>query len=298
MNKLESMKAFVAVCEFGNFTSASPALNMSPVMVGKHIDYLEKLLSVKLINRTTRKQSITEAGKIFLKDCIDIIERVRKAESLYDRVNDKPKGKIKITAPRLLGTSLVTPIITEYISKNPELEIELVLDDNVVNIVECGFDIAIRIGQLRDSCYLVAKKLDPYSMVVCASPEYIKIHGTPTHPTELVNHRCLNHLKWNDKLDWNTLIKDSSKNMEIKSSFSSDSGLALSHAAISGVGIAMLPSFLVRREIKNGTLLSILSEYLPKAREVNILTQHDKNPVKKVKDLVGYLESRMKNIDP
>ncbi|MCV9877507.1 LysR family transcriptional regulator [Brenneria izbisi] len=293
MSNLESMKVFVTVTEVGSFSAASSLLNISPVMVGKHIKYLEKKLKVRLINRTTRKQSLTEAGRLYLNDCKDILEKIKLSETIAERLDNAPRGKIRITAPNTLGSTLVTQALVEFIERFRGTEIELLLDDNVSNIIEEGIDVAIRIGDLQTSSYLVAKQLKHYSMRICASPQYVKENGIPSSPAELKNHNCLTHLLWNENTGWESLFDSRQRTNIEKGNFSTNNGLALRKAALAGAGLVMLPNVLMAQDIENGRLVSMLDDFLPPPRKVHLLYPYQNNPLPKIRSLVDFLVKKL-----
>ncbi|CDG22120.1 Transcriptional regulator, LysR family [Xenorhabdus poinarii G6] len=293
MNKLESMKVFVTVSEAGSFSAASSLLNISPVMVGKHIEYLEKTLQLRLIHRTTRKQSLTEAGRMYLLDCKDILERIRISETIAERLDNTPRGKVRITAPNTLGSTLVTQAIVEFMYRYQDIKVELLLNDKVSNIIEEGIDLAVRIGELQSSSYLVAKQLKPYSVSICASPQYIKKNGFPKSPSELENHNCLTHLLWNENTGWESLFYSKKHAISTKGNFSTNNGIALRNAALAGCGIVMLPDALLAQEIKNGNLITMLEEYAPSPRKVHLLYPYQNQPLPKTRCLIDFLSKKL-----
>ncbi|MBU2711714.1 LysR family transcriptional regulator [Zooshikella harenae] len=292
MNKFESMKVFVVAAEAGSFSAASELLGISSVMVGKHIHQLEKSLGVRLINRTTRNQSLTEAGRFFLADCKDILERVRVAELVGERMNNHPRGKVRITAPNILGSTIVTQILGEYMEFHSDVQGELILNDRVCNIIEEGFDIAIRIGKLKESSYLVARKLTPYQMLICASPLYIWKYGKPSNLNDLANHNCLNHLLWHSESGWESL-DFTDEALPFGGSFASDNGYALRSAALSGFGIAMLPQALIWQDLIERKLVTLLDDFIPKPQPVYLLYPYDRKGLPKVTLLVDLFVKRL-----
>jgi DNA-binding transcriptional LysR family regulator len=184
MDKLRSMEIFVAVVDAGNFTAAASQFNLSPVMVGKHIAELESTLGARLLTRTTRRQSLTEIGAQYVEQCRAILAQIAIAESGAEAMRSRPRGRLKITAPVSFGTEWVSPAITDYLRLHPDVSVDLSLSDRMVDMVEEGYDVAIRIGKQEDST-MIARPLFNYEMVVCATPAYLKQHGTPRTPEDL-----------------------------------------------------------------------------------------------------------------
>src|SRR5471032_1008192 len=201
MDKLRSMEIFVAVVDAGSFTAAAQAFEISPVMVGKHVGQLEERLGARLLTRTTRRQSLTEIGRQYVEQCRAILAQIQAAESGAEAMHGSVRGRLKITAPVSFGSEWLGPAMTEYLARHPDVGLDLALNDRVVDIVEEGYDAAIRIGKLEDSG-LVARALFPYAMVICASPAYLKRRGKPRTPADLVHHECLDFMDWPQNTRW------------------------------------------------------------------------------------------------
>jgi DNA-binding transcriptional LysR family regulator len=201
MSKLRQMEVFVAVVEAGSFADAAHAVGMSAVMVGRHIQSLEKTLNTKLIQRTTRRQSITTEGRLFYEEAKLALEQVKYAFSRVEASNPEPSGLLRITAPMSLGVSLVGPLVAEFMQLYPQIQVELILSNEVVDLYETSFDLAFRISELI-GVNLLAKPLPPYRMVICASPAYLQKWQEPTSPEDLHRHRILTHTSWNNRFAW------------------------------------------------------------------------------------------------
>ncbi|MGH8409080.1 MAG: LysR family transcriptional regulator, partial [Pseudomonas sp.] len=195
MDRLSSMSAFVMAAELGSYARAAERLGMSPQMVAKHVAALERRLGARLLNRTTRRQSLTELGSAYYERCKHILTEAEAADSLAQIMNDTPRGKLKISAPVTFGSYSLMPLVTEFLRDNPEVEIDLHLTDRFVDLVEEGYEVAFRIGPLANSS-LTARPLQPYRLVVCAAPKYLAERGTPLTPADLEHHECLGYAYW------------------------------------------------------------------------------------------------------
>lgn len=288
------MAVFVAVADTGSFAAAAQAQDLSAVMVGKHIRQLEEHLGARLLQRDTRKQRLTEVGASFLEDCRRILDQVRHAESIAERLrhDGQPSGRLRVTAPVTLGGNAVATVVTEFLQRHPEVSVELVLSDRMSDLIAEAFDVAIRIGPLPDSDHLVARPLRPYRMIVCASPEYLRRHGTPSDPRELVGHSCLNHLLWNHDAGWR-FERIATEPLRLHGRFASNNGEALRRAAVAGCGIVLQPEVLLADDLAAGRLLPLFAEQLPPPRPVHLLYPRDRQPLPKLSRFVELMLERM-----
>lgn len=288
------MAVFVAVADTGSFAAAAQAQDLSAVMVGKHIRQLEEHLGARLLQRDTRKQRLTEVGASFLEDCRRILDQVRHAESIAERLrhDGQPSGRLRVTAPVTLGGNAVATVVTEFLQRHPEVSVELVLSDRMSDLIAEAFDVAIRIGPLPDSDHLVARPLRPYRMIVCASPEYLRRHGTPSDPRELVGHSCLNHLLWNHDAGWR-FERIATEPLRLRGRFASNNGEALRRAAVAGCGIVLQPEVLLADDLAAGRLLPLFAEQLPPPRPVHLLYPRDRQPLPKLSRFVELMLERM-----
>ena len=287
MDKLRSMAVFVSVVECGSFSAAADELAISAVMVGKHIAQLEAMLGTRLLERTTRKQSLTSAGASYFDNCKKVLEQVRWAESSVESLQAQPQGLLRVSAPINLGVSVIAPLIAGYLEQYPQVKLELILSNARVDLIEDGFDLAIRTGDLGESD-LVARALPDYQLRLCASPAYLQQYGTPQHPSELQQHYCVTHLIWGHRNQWPGLrLRD--QVWPCKSRFASNDSRALRQAALNGVGIIFQPEVLLGADIAEGRLIPILADYLPQATPVHLVYLADTRPRPKLNSLVNYL---------
>ncbi|MFZ6875809.1 LysR family transcriptional regulator [Undibacterium sp. Di27W] len=288
MDKLRSMEVFVAVVDAGSFTAAAAQCEISPVMVGKHIQFLESLLGARLLTRTTRRQSLTELGLQYAEQCKGILAQISEAESGAARMRGGARGVLKITSPVTFGSELLAPAMVDYLAQYPEMRADLHMNDRLVDLVEDGFDAAIRIGQLEDST-LVARPLQPYSMMICAAPAYLKRKGVPHAPADLTEHECLDFLHWNKHVRWR-LTEDAT---EIPvSRLRSNNGQALKSAAVAGFGIVMQSELLLASEVAAGRLVPLMEDYLPAPRPMHLLYPRDRQHTPKLSTFIEFMMGR------
>jgi len=262
MDKLEAMNAFVKVVALGSYAEAGRALGLTRSAVSKAVMELEELLGARLLDRTTRRVSATEAGLAYYESCVDILGRVEETEMQVSRLHDEPRGVLKVNAPMSFGAMYLGPLVAEFISAYPDLKIELTLNDRFVDPIEEGVDVTVRIGDLADSS-LIARRLAPARRVLVAAPEYLATYGAPQVPEDLIRHRCLNYGHTTMLQRWHLTHEGESINLAINSVLCSNNGDVLRAAALGGQGITKLPTFLVGPDIKAGRLKVVLPDYPP-----------------------------------
>lgn len=287
MDRLRAMETFVAVVEGGNFTEAAQQLDISAVMVGKYVRELEERLGARLLERTTRRQSLTDAGRVFYEDAKRALEYMRIAETSVEQLRASPSGTLRISAPITFGACVIAPLAATFRQLYPLVRVELELSNRNVDLIDEGFDLAIRIGELGDAD-LVAKPLTMYHMVICASPGYLAQYGRPETPQDLSAHLCLSHTVWNSRSGWKLEDGDSPR-LVTESVFTCNDGNALRMAAIAGAGLLLQPEVLVAHDLANGTLVPVLQTYLPKPHPVHIVYRHDRRPLPKLTQFVAHL---------
>lgn len=290
MDKLRSMAVFVAAVDAGNFTAAAAAFQMSPVMVGKHIAQLEHTLGARLLTRTTRRQSLTEIGQQYADQCRAILAQIEAAETGAAAMRAGPRGRLKITAPVSFGAEWLGPAMTDYLERYPEVGLDMSLNDRLVDLVEEGFDAAVRIGTLEDST-MVARLLFPYAMVICASPGYLARRGTPHTPEDLDRHECLDFMHWPHSVRWR-LRGDRGPNQIPASRFRANNGQALRVAALHGFGIVMQAEVLLAQDIAAGRLVQILEPYAPVPRPMHLVYPRDRQATPKLTTFIDFMLER------
>ncbi|MBB3260869.1 DNA-binding transcriptional LysR family regulator [Paraburkholderia bannensis] len=289
MDRLRSMEVFVSAVERGSFSAAARELDLSPVMVGKYVRQLETHLGAQLLQRNTRAQSLTDAGRRFYEESRKVLEQLALAEASVESLRAEPRGRLRITAATTLGACVIAPLAAEYQNAHPQVRIELDLSNSVVDLVDEGFDVAVRIGDLNEDLNLVARPVGVYRMAICASPGYLARHGTPRTLEELAAHRCLGHSVWDRRNGWR-LAGDN--RWPADTTFLSNDGLALRQAALHGAGLLLQPAILVADDLAAGRLVSVLEDATPAARPVHALYRQDRQPLPKIRSFVGFLEER------
>ena len=290
MDKLKSMQVFVYVAQHGSFATAAVNFSVTATMIGKHIKYLEAYLGTKLLNRTTRRQSLTEAGQIYYLECTRILDDIADAENSLQRLENNPKGTVRINSPVTFGNIVLAPILADFLLQYPDINIELILDNGLIDPLHEQVDVIIRIGELANSS-LIARKIADYQMVFCASPQYLAQHKTPETLSDLINHQCLgfsyDHIQANIALRINTHAFDRQHTR-----LTSNSGQALKVAALKGTGILLQPLLLLQEEFANGELIEILKNHVPPAMPVNVLYK-SKTPSLKIRTMIEFILASM-----
>jgi len=289
MDKLRSMEVFVSVVDAGSFTAAAQTLDMSTVMVSKHIGELEKRIGARLLNRTTRRQSLTEIGEHYSEQCRQILAQIRQAETGTAALRATPRGTLKVSAPIAFGSECLAPAMADYLDRHPEVSIDLELSSRIADVIEEGLDAAVRIGMLDDSS-MIARPLTPYRMVICASPDYLARFGTPRSPADLIEHRCLDFMHWKRLVRWRL---DSGDDLALPPSrMRSNNGQALKLAAVAGTGIVMQAEIVLADDIARGRLVRILDDYVPLPRPMHLIYPRDRQSTPKTSTFIEFVVER------
>ncbi|QPC43739.1 LysR family transcriptional regulator [Kaustia mangrovi] len=262
MNKLDAMKTFATVAEEGGFSAAGRRLSMSRSAVNRQVIALEEDLGVQLLNRSTRRVSLTENGLVYLERCRAILSDIDEADRTVARLQAEPTGALRINAPMSFGITHLARPVAAFMARHAALRVQLTLNDRFVDPYEEGFDLTVRIGALPDSD-LMARRLAPVRRVFCAAPAYIARHGRPACPRALRDHRCLHYGYLSTGTQWVVRGPGGEERVQVNDVLSSNSGEALRVAALEGLGIAMLPSFTVGEDLNAGRLVTVLDDYAP-----------------------------------
>ncbi|MGE8655959.1 MAG: LysR family transcriptional regulator [Achromobacter sp.] len=294
MDRLLSMEIFVAVVELGSLTAAAARHEMSAAMAAKHVKGLEARLGLRLMNRTTRRQSLTEAGQAYYARCKTILADIREAEQGAEALRAAPRGTLRITSTVSFGSFALAPAIADYLDRYPDVSVELALSDVVEDLVASRYDLAVRIGEPRDSS-LVARRIGSYQMIICAAPAYLARHGTPGSPADLARHQCLDFSHWSRRTAWRLGDEDGDgapADYPPTSRFLSNNGQALRQAALAGFGIVLQPELLLAEDVRAGRLTPILQPYWPAARPVTLLYPKDRQALPKLTTFVEFVVAR------
>lgn len=287
MDRLSSMSIFVKAVELGSFSAAADALKMSPQLVGKHVQFLEQHLGVRLLNRTTRRQHLTEVGSQFYERSRNILAEVESAEALAAETRAVPRGRLKVNAPVTFGINALVPKLPRYLKAYPEVSIELSLSNRMVDLIDEGYDAVFRVGELADSG-LIARRLDPYRLVICAAPSYLRSYGEPLKPDDLADHECLIFSHTILRTHWDFDGPDGHVSVSISGRLVVDSGEALLQAALTGLGIILQPFELVRSSLEQGLLVPILPDYSVPTRSLHILYAPDRRITPKLRSFLDF----------
>ncbi len=297
MDHVSRINVFVAVAEAQSFAGAARALGITSSAVSKQVQNLEQDLKVKLLNRTTRKVSVTEEGAIYYERAARALEDLKEAEEQIYELKSRPRGPLKVSLPLSLGVKYFGQAIASFAAEYPDVELNVSLDDRFVDIVAENFDLALRIGSLNDTS-LIARRLASCPFVLCASSEYLMAHGTPTEPDDLREHNVLAYTRNNGLHEWR--YKDPSGHtgqVGLYGSFKSDSGDILCRAALEGVGIVMLPVFYVAEHLENQDLKSVLTDHETwPAREIYAVFQPNRFQSMRQRLFVDHLVSTCKKL--
>ena len=285
MDTLRCMQAFVAVAECGSFAGAAEQLQVSAVMVGKYIQQLEAHLGTGLLQRNTRRQRLTEAGSAYLAGCRQVLEQVQQAEADVAGLQIQPRGLLRVSAPTTWGSCVLAPQLAGLLRAQPQLNVELDLSNRRVDLIEDGFDVAIRVGPLP-SQEVVARPLPPYAMSLCAAPSYLRRRGTPRTPADLEGHDCLSHLAWRGGHGWQLA---NGEQVDWEARLTCNDGVALREAAVAGAGLVLQPTALLAGEIAAGRLKPLLRDYLPEPRPMHLIYLPDRRPRPRLQCFVDFV---------
>lgn len=288
MDRLTSIEIFVKAVESGSFTGAGASLNMSSQLVGKHVKALEQDLGVKLLNRTTRRQHLTDVGRNFYDRARNILAEMDAAKNLAHEVRAIPTGTLRVSASVSFGVNALAKVLPLYMKENPEVNVEMSLTNRTVDIIDEGFDIVFRVGELSDSG-LIGRKLKPYRLVLCASPDYLKLHAPIRHPEDLREHECLGFSYSELRSRWTFQSTGGLITVPVTGKLMVDSGEVLIEAAKASMGIMLQPSELVANDLASGALVEVLPEYPVPTRPMHLVYAPDKRMTPKMRSFIDFV---------
>lgn len=291
MDKLAAMGAFAKVVAAGSYAEAARRLGLTRSAVSKAVAELETELGVRLLDRTTRRVAPTEAGLAYYERCLAILAQVEETEAQVSRLHDEPRGVLKINAPMSFGIRYLGSAIAEFMTRYPELKVELFLTDRMVDPLEEGVDVTIRIGALADSS-LIARKLAPARVALVAAPKYLRRRGTPKSPADLIEHSCLAYGHSTSMQRWQLTERGEAVSISIGACLASNNGDVLRDAALAGVGVARLPTFIVGPDLKSGALKRVLPDNQPADLGIYALYAPNRYLAAKSRVLIDYLVDR------
>ena len=288
----DGISEFVYVAEYESFTRAAKELGISTAQVSRQISALEKRLNIKLLYRTTRKVSLTEEGRVFYQHCRGVLDGLDAAEQAVSNLQTKPQGRIKLTAPVTYGEQQLLPLINDFMVQYRDIEVTAFLSNQKIDLIEGGYDLAIRIGKLSDST-MMAKKLSHRTNFVCAAPAYLEKYGVPYSLVDLRQHNCLLgtrdywHFIENDK------NADKEINLRVSGSVQYNNGHSLVDAALKSLGIVQLPDYYVQKYLESGALVSVLDDDREPEEGIWAIYPHNRHLSPKIRLLVDYLAERL-----
>lgn len=293
LERLTELATFAAVVEQGSFTAAARELSVSKPVVSKRVAKLEESLGLRLLNRTTRRLSMTEAGEALYERCRHLLGEVEAAERALRPLASAPRGRLRLNAPVSFGVLHLAPCLPDFLRRYPQIEVEMTLTDQRINLVEEGVDLAVRITNLEDSS-LHARRLAPSERIVCASPDYLARRGRPERPEDLRDHACLTYAYQRSGRRWAFRDGEGRRHrVTVSGPLQANNGDALKAACEAGLGIALLPSFIAGDALRAGRLVCVLSDWLDdEATSVHAVYPATRNLSPKVRVFIDFLAER------
>ena len=287
MDRILSMQVFAKSVEAGSFSAAADALNLSSQLVGKHVQALERHLGVRLLHRTTRRQHLIEAGEAFYERVKIILAEVEAAEGVAAQSLGTPRGRLRINAPVSFGVHALSRRLPEYLARHREVSVDLSLTNRAVDLIDEGFDVVFRVGELSDSG-LIARRLAPYRLRLCAAPSYLAQHPPIAHPHDLARHECLGFSFTELRRRWHFQSPGGLIDVEVSGRLMADSGEALLSAARAGMGVMLQPGELVQDDLASGRLVELLPDYPVPTRPLHLLHAPDRRMTPKLRSFIDF----------
>lgn len=285
---LARIRAFVQVFDSGGFSAAARQHGRSKALLSKYVTDLEDYLGVRLMNRTTRKLSLTEAGESYYREASQLLQQFDDLDATIADQTTAPRGLIRVSAPRNLGESTLAPVIFDFLAKNPQVSVDLRLEDRYVDLVDEGIDLALRISNLQDSS-LIARKIADMSVVCVASPALIKEHGLPKTPDALRTIPAIVDTNFQGQANWRFVEDSKTISVHVNGRVKVNSPFAAMQAATLGLGVALLPSYLAEDGLRSGTLVQFLDDKLPVGQMLQAVYPHRRHLAGKVRALIDHL---------
>ncbi len=292
MDRFAAMTAFARVAETRSFSDAARRLGTSKSVVSRQIMALEADLGARLFHRTTRSMTLTEAGEGYYERVVRVLADVDDANLSVTRLQAAPRGRLRVNAPMSFGVRHLASAIPDFLALHPEVEIHMTMNDRFVDLVDEGYDVAVRIGRLMDSA-LVARKLAPLRRVVCGSPAYLAARGVPRTPADLAGHECLGYSNMTTTDEWSFIGTDGRPvSVEVRGRLRVNNGDALRLAALRGLGLVIQPSFIVGADLQAGTLIGVLPDAVAQDGAIYAVYPHSRHLSPKVRAFVDFLAER------
>ncbi|WP_394780008.1 LysR family transcriptional regulator [Undibacterium sp.] len=290
MDKLQAMEVFVRVVETGGFTRAADSLGMPKATATTLIQGLEAKLGVKLLNRTTRRVSVTQDGAAYYEQCVILLAQLRETEESLARRHSTPGGRLRVEVPTLMARSVIVPALPDFFARYPAIELQLGCSEGRADLVDDGIDCAVWSGELADSS-LIARRVGELYFASCAAPSYLAVHGKPEHPDELETHRCINHFspRTGKVFDW-VFAKDTMRIQKtLKGFVSLDDENSYVAAAEAGLGIAQIPAFVLKEAMEQGRLELVLGDWFPEPAPLHVVYPQNRHLSRKIRVFVDWI---------
>lgn len=292
MDKFESIRAFTQVVISGGFAAAARDMGLSRSAVNKLVIALENELGVQLLHRSTRVVTPTETGLAFYERCLEILASLEEAERAITQLHEEPRGRLRVNAPMSFGTMHLAPALADFLVQYPDLQVQLTLNDRFIDPIEEGFDVTVRIAKPQESASLIVHPLVSAQRVLCASPTYLETYGVPAHPNELRHHSCLHYAQLAVEDQWILIGADGDHTISVNGVLCSNNGEVLREAAVRGLGITLLPRFIVEPELQQRSLHIVLPDYHPPELCISVIYPVNRHLSTKIRLLVDFLEER------
>ncbi|MBC3873355.1 LysR family transcriptional regulator [Undibacterium flavidum] len=293
MDKFHLISVFVAVVDTQGFAAAARKLNLSPPAVTRAMNELETALGLRLLTRTTRTVRVTEAGERYVQDCRRILAELVDADESVSGMHTAPRGRLCITAPVLFGSKYVTPIVTEYLHRYPEVSASCMFLDRIVNLVDEGIDIAIRIGELPDSS-MQAIRVGQVRRVICGAPGYLQQHGIPVSPTDLHQHHIISASSVTPYPEWKLIENGEQRSIRLQARMITTTNDSALTAALSGFGLTRLLSYQIAEHLQTGQLKTVLPEYEPAPLPVHVVHREGRQASQRVRSFLDLIVERLR----
>jgi DNA-binding transcriptional LysR family regulator len=291
MEDLQRMAIFARVVEEKSFSAAARRLGLSKSLVSKQVTQLERSVGARLLNRTTRALSLTEAGSVFYEHCSRIVDELEEAKLAVGRLHSEPRGLLRLTAPVAFGRLHIATALPDFLARYPEVKIDMATTDRFVDLAEEGYDLAIRIVD-QPVPTIVARKLAPVNRKLVATPEYFERHGVPQSPADLEQHNCLTYTYFNPQDPWRLRGPDGDISVRATGNLRVNDDDALAAAVVQGLGLALLPTFLIGGELQSGRLKAALSQYIAVERHIYAVYLANRHVSAKVRAFIDFLLDR------
>lgn len=289
MNKLAGMEMFVLVVECGSFAAAAEASQVSATMVAKHIQAIERRLDARLLHRTTRRQQLSDVGRLYYERCKHALAEIELADASAAELQASPRGLLRMVAPVSFGSHSLVPALADYMAAHPEVQVDLTLDNRTPSFMDDGYELGIHIGEI-DQPGLVARPLKPYRRIMAAAPAYLSRHGSPQRPEQLSEHLCLGLSYWRHHDYWRLLGPGGEiRKVAVQGGFTANHGDALRMAALRGLGIVLQPEVVLSDDLTAGRLLPVLPAWSLAPSPMYLVYTQDRRPTAKLRSVIKFL---------